>query len=91
MTEGGVPAWLALLFIGTAAVIVSNITLQVVALLSAPFWESANGLRRDLLTRLFDQPAPLILLAVGIFYLWVYSRRCFGPSGSGKPASPQRI
>jgi riboflavin transporter FmnP len=86
--EGGATAWLALLFTGTAAVIVSNITLQVVALLSAPLWESANGLRRDLLTLLFDRPAPLILLVVGIFYLSVYSRRCFGPSEAAIPQVP---
>jgi hypothetical protein len=82
LAEGGATAWLALLFTGTAAVIVSNITLQVVALLSAPPWESANGLQGDLLMLRFDRPAPLILLAVGISYLWVYSGWCLGPSSA---------
>jgi hypothetical protein len=33
-------------------------------------------------------PAPLILLVMGIFYLWVYVRRCSGPAPLPAAAEP---
>jgi hypothetical protein len=33
------------------------------------------GLPGELLTVVLTRPAPLVLLAMGIFYLWIYVRR----------------
>jgi len=35
-----------------------------------------SGLSEQLLIALQVFPAPLILLVIGVFYLWVYARRC---------------
>lgn len=77
--EGGLVAWLALAFTGLGTVFTSNITLRLLAIFTTGLRASYSGLPGKILTVLLCRPAPLFLLAMGIFYLWVYVRRPSGP------------
>jgi chromate transport protein ChrA len=72
--KGGPTSWLALLFTGAGAVMTSDIPVQQLAIHSARLRESTPGLAGQLLTLVLARPVPLVLLAMGIFYLWVYVR-----------------
>jgi hypothetical protein len=52
----------------------SDISVQLLAIYSAHLRESISGLPGQLLTLVFARSVPLILLAMGVFYLWVYVR-----------------
>jgi hypothetical protein len=79
--EGGLAGWLALL-VNTAGFVLNG------DLAWAIFFGLANNLHLHL-TRLTGEmliavqvfPAPLILLVMGVFYLWVYVRRCGAQTG----------
>jgi hypothetical protein len=73
-SKGGPVAWLALGFTALGAVFTSNLTLQFLAVSTAGLRASVGGLPGQMLTVLLCRPAPLILLAMGIFYLAVYAR-----------------
>jgi len=73
-SEGGPVAWLALAVTALGAVFTSNLTLQFLAVSTAGLRASVGGLPGQMLTVLLCRPAPLILLAMGIFYLAVYAR-----------------
>jgi hypothetical protein len=73
-SRGGLIARLALLFTGTGAVITGAIPVQQLAIHSAHLRDAASGLSGQVLTLVFTRPVPLILLILGIFYLWVYLR-----------------
>jgi hypothetical protein len=49
---------------------------------------STTGLSKQILIYVLMRPAPLILLAMGIFYLWVYVRRDPDPVALTKPGAP---
>ena len=78
--EGGPTGWFALLT--TAAGIVSTGDIPLLFLI--PFTKNLRAdttvLSGKLLTVMLARPAPLVLLVMGIFYLWVYARRCFSRS-----------
>jgi hypothetical protein len=78
--EGGLIAWLALLFTGLATVFTWDFTLRLLAVYTTGLRTSYGGLLGKILTVLFCRPAPLILLTTGIFYLWVYVWRVSGPA-----------
>jgi hypothetical protein len=74
--EGGVIGWLALL-VNTAGFVLAGdipwiIFLSRVDKLHVP----ASSLSGQILVAFQVFPVPLILLAMGIFYLWIYVRRC---------------
>ena len=72
--RGGATAWLALLFTGAGTVMTSDIPVQLLAIRSAHLRGSTPGLPGQLLTLALARPVPLVLLAMGIFYLWIYLR-----------------
>ena len=72
--RGGLTAWLALLLTGAGAVLTDNILLQLLAFLGVHLRESAPGLRGEIITLVLARPVPLVLLIIGIFYLWIYVR-----------------
>jgi hypothetical protein len=72
--RGGAIKWLALAFSGAAAVFVGILPAQLLAICSTHQRQSTHGLPGTLLAIVFTRPTPLILLAMGIFYLWVYAR-----------------
>jgi hypothetical protein len=69
--EGGLTAWAALLF--TAGGIVVTSELPLVALQAFPI-APASGLKAETLHILTTRPAPLILFAESLFYLYIYVR-----------------
>lgn len=86
--EGGATAWLALLVTALGTVFTSNITVQLLAAYSASLRASVNGLPGKVLTILLCRPTPLVLLAMGVFFLWVYVRRASPGSYAQAAASP---
>jgi hypothetical protein len=70
----GFVGWLALLVTAAGFVLTGDLPwavfLSLINLLHLP----TTGLSGELLIGLQVLPAPLILLAIGIFYLWVYAR-----------------
>lgn len=82
--KGGPASWLALLFTGAATVFTSDIPVQQLAIHSAHLRESTPGLPGQLLTLVLARPVPLVLLAMGLFYLWVYVRHTVPDTRKGQ-------
>lgn len=75
--------WLALALTAAAIVFTSDIPLAIVVALGQSLSLSANTLAGKIATVLLLRPAPLIVLALGCFYLWAYFR--YEPSSSIPP------
>lgn len=74
--EGGLVGWFALLLTLTGIVMTGDFPLTaIVAQLSKSPHANTSTLSGKILTVVMARPAPLILLILGIFYLWVYVRR----------------
>jgi hypothetical protein len=73
--EGGAIAWLALLVTTAGIVSTADIPLTILAILTKNLQISTTGLSGQIRTLLLIEPVPLILLAMAIFYLWIYVRR----------------
>jgi hypothetical protein len=73
-TEGGRIAWLALLVTSAGIVLTADVPLTILLTLVNNLHLSAAGLSGQILTALLMQPVQPILLAMSIFYLWVYVR-----------------
>jgi hypothetical protein len=74
--EGGRVGRLAL-WVGTAGIVLtSDLPWAIFLFLLGKLQLDATALSREVLMVVQVIPAPLILLVVGIFYLWVYVRRC---------------
>lgn len=71
--EGRRKRWPALLFTVSAIVFTSDIPLSIFSLLGRSI-PSGSGTGGKILLLLTTQPAPLSLLAMALFYLWVYLR-----------------
>lgn len=72
--EGGLTRWLAVLVTFAGIVFTADIPLTVLLILTNNLHLSTAGLPGQLLTVVLLQPTPLILLVMGIFYLWIYLR-----------------
>lgn len=72
--EGGATGSIAVLVTGTAMVLTGDIPLTILVIIADKVHASAAGLAGKMLTVVLTRPASLILLATGIFYLWVYVR-----------------
>jgi hypothetical protein len=73
--EGGVTGWLALLVNGAAFVLTGDITWAILLALINHLHLAATGFSGQILIAVQVFPAPLILLLIGVFYLWVYARK----------------
>lgn len=73
--EGGLTGWLGLLTYTAGLVFTGDLTWALFLALIKHLSLAAPGLPGQLLTALQVFPAPLVLLVMGIFYLWAYSRR----------------
>jgi hypothetical protein len=87
--EGGITAWLALLVTGLGTVFTSNITVQLLATYTAGMRASVAGFPGKIMTILLCRPAPLVLLAMGILFLWTYVRRASAESHAHAESSPR--
>jgi hypothetical protein len=74
--EGGLIGWLALLVNTAGFALNGDVTWAIVLGLIGRLHMPPSGLSEQLLIALQVFPAPLILLVIGVFYLWVYARRC---------------
>ena len=73
--EGGRIGRLSLLLTAAAALFTSDISLRILAIVVDPWLESTHSVLGKLSALWAARPASFILLAVGIFYWWVYMRR----------------
>ena len=73
--EGRPIRWLALLVTTAGIVFTADIPLTILSILASALHVSTAGLSGQMLTVVLTRPTPLILLAMGIFYLCVYMRR----------------
>jgi hypothetical protein len=72
--EGGPIRWVALLVTAAGIVFTADIPLTVLLTLTRNLHVSTAAFSGQILTVLLTRPTPLILLVMGIFYLWVYMR-----------------
>jgi hypothetical protein len=54
--------------------------LAILVILTNNWHAGSAGIFGQILTVVLTRPAPLIMLAMGIFYLWAYLRRAYTPS-----------
>jgi hypothetical protein len=88
--EGGPKRWLACLISTATLVAVGDIPMAVYLVPTRNIHNSATGLSGQILTVLTARPIPLVLLIMGVFYLWVYVRRTPGLEAStGSKSSNQ--
>ncbi|MGB8260472.1 MAG: hypothetical protein WCE75_08980 [Terracidiphilus sp.] len=82
--EGGLAGQLALLVNGAALLATGDLSMQFFTTLAHPLVDAASGAGAQVLTALLLRPAPLALLLVGCFYLWIYVRRCMSGCARGQ-------
>jgi hypothetical protein len=87
--EGGALRWLALLLTTGGIVLTADIPLIILMALTRNLRIFTAGLSGQILTVVLTRPAPLFLLAMGIFYLWVYVRRGRAGIGLAAPREPE--
>jgi hypothetical protein len=77
--EGGLIGWLSLVLNSAGIVFTGDIPLAILARLTGNLNASTASFAGKILAVALARPAPLILLAMSIFYLWVYVRRVPAP------------
>lgn len=73
--EGGSIKWIALLVNSAALAVTGDIPLTILLILTRNLHLSVASLSGQIATVALARPAPLILLVMSIFYLWMYLRR----------------
>jgi hypothetical protein len=68
----GAARWIAVVLTGAAIFVTSDLPLAVLSLIAKRLSVSASTLGGKLAIVFFLRPAPLILLALGCFYLWAF-------------------
>jgi len=68
-------AWAALALTGATILITADIPLTVVAIIAEHLPMTAPGIGAKATAILLGRPAPLLLLATALFYLWVFVQR----------------
>jgi len=71
-SAGGVTKWLAAVFTTTSVVFTADVPLNIFLLLSRHPVSAMSGAWGKALSVVLLAPTPLVLLAMGVFYLWVY-------------------
>lgn len=73
--EGGLTRWIALLLNTAGIVLTSDIPSASLVILTNNLHFGTVGILAQIQTAVVMGPAPIVLLALGVFYLWVYVRR----------------
>jgi hypothetical protein len=73
--DGGLTRWIALLLNAAGIVLTSDIPSASLVILTKDLHFGRAGIIAQIQTAVVMGPAPIVLLALGIFYLWVYVRR----------------
>jgi hypothetical protein len=76
--EGGLTGRFALVVNATGFLVTGDLPWIALQVLAGKLNLSATGMSERLLTAMWVFPAPLTLLVMGVFYLWVYVRGCSG-------------
>jgi hypothetical protein len=63
----------ALFVTAGAAILLNNLILQFLAIVSVPICRATGDFSGQVLAILLTRPAPIVLLALALFYLWAYS------------------
>jgi hypothetical protein len=86
--EGGPIRWIAFLVTAAGMVFTGDFPLAILASIANNIHFSTTGFMGKMLTLALLRPAPLALLAVAIFYLWIYARHaCKDSDASLSPQS----
>ncbi len=85
--ERGLIRWLALLVTAAGVLFTGDSSLQILGLLAHNLGASVNSFSGRLLTLSLARPAPIALLVVSVFYLWVYLRRQSVQMDAASPVS----
>lgn len=88
--EGGRVRWLALAVSGVAIALTSDLPMAILNVLGKDAHISLVDFGGQLLTVVLMRRVPLVLLAMGIVYLWVYVRRDSTVPSSIGPEGPDR-
>lgn len=75
--EGGVIGWFAVALNTIGVVLTGDVPLALLVSLAKNWPMGSAGILGIALTLVLTRPAPLILTAIGVFYLWAYVSRCF--------------
>jgi len=86
--EGGPIRWGALLATTAGIVSTADIPLTILLMYTKDLPIATAGISEQIRTVLLMEPTPLILLAMGIFYLWVYMRRDPARNVTAGPGEP---
>jgi len=91
-SRGGRIAWTALLVTSAGMLLNADITLASLNIIFNYLHVETAGIFGTILTLLMIRPASLILLVMGLFYLWVYLRRSTLTNESGQSeASTEKV
>ena len=82
-TEGGFVRWTALAVSAAGFLVSGDVALATLLFVTRSIHPSAASLGAQIRTVLVTRPAPLIMLMIGVFYLWVFLRR--DASGTRSP------
>jgi hypothetical protein len=88
---GGAIRWAALLASVAGFVSVADIPLTILIMITGALHLPMAGVSGQMLKFVLMRPTPLILLAVGIFYLWVYVRRDLGRVAPAEPEEMEKV
>ncbi|MGC2160837.1 MAG: glycosyltransferase family 87 protein [Silvibacterium sp.] len=72
--EGGGLRWPALAVTGAGTVLTGDMAMKLLAVLAYRWHLGGGGWWAKLLDAALIRPAPIVLLAISVFYLWVYAR-----------------
>jgi hypothetical protein len=85
--EGAPIRWVALLVTAAGLVLNGDVPLAILSILANHLHVGTAGIFGQMLTVVLTRPASLILLVMGIFYLWVYLRRTLAPFPFTEPGA----
>lgn len=73
--DSGIKAWIAFVLDAAGLMIIGDISLTALLVATQQVRISADGLAGDIQTVLLTRPAPIVLLLVAAFHLWMFLRR----------------
>jgi hypothetical protein len=88
LAERGSLGKVGLVLNSAAIVLTADLPLGAIAILTKGSTVSTEGFWACVLTALVHRPVPLSLMALSVFYLGVYMRRCASGYGEGSKKSP---
>jgi hypothetical protein len=86
--QGGTIRRIALLLNGAAIVLTSDFPLAIFLILTRKLSLSSNGFLIEIFMVILLRPIPFLMLAMGIFYLWVYLRSGIARVAAAKTGEP---